>query len=80
LKLFNNEISLSFLMYNFNLILFLSLFNSNLCTAKYERLGMDWSLKDFPLMTKDGMDDFVEFVKKIGVNNVRWSGLTKKID
>jgi pyruvate formate lyase activating enzyme len=53
---------------------------NNLCTAKYERLDMDWPLKDIPLMTKDEMDDFVEFAKKIGVKNAQWSGLTKKED
>ncbi len=51
---------------------------NNLCTAKYERLDMDWPLKDFQLMTKDEMDDFVELAKKIGVKNAQWSGLTKK--
>jgi len=51
---------------------------NNLCTAKYERLDMDWPLKDFPLMTKNEMDDFVELAKKIGVKNAQWSGLTKK--
>ncbi|MBA7676695.1 4-hydroxyphenylacetate decarboxylase activating enzyme [subsurface metagenome] len=51
---------------------------NNLCTAKYERLDMDWPLKDFSLMTKDEMNDFVELAKKIGVKNAQWSGLTKK--
>ena len=51
---------------------------NNLCTAKYERLDMDWPLKDFSLMTKDEMDDFVELAKKIGVKIAQWSGLTKK--
>ncbi|MBA7511188.1 4-hydroxyphenylacetate decarboxylase activating enzyme [subsurface metagenome] len=51
---------------------------NNLCTAKYERLDMDWALKDFSLMTKDEMNDFVELAKKIGVKNAQWSGLTKK--
>jgi len=51
---------------------------NNLCTAKYERLDMDWPLKDIPLLTKDEMDVFVELAKKIGVKNAQWSGLTKK--
>lgn len=51
---------------------------NNLCTAKYERLDMDWPLKDFSLMTKGEMDDFVELAKKVGVKNAQWSGLTKK--
>ena len=53
---------------------------NNLCTAKYERLDMDWPLKDFSLMTKGEMDDFVELAKKVGVKNAQWSGLTKKED
>jgi len=53
-------------------------FNS-LCTAKYERLDLDWILKDEPLMTKEEMEHFFEFAKSTGVNNVKWSGLTKKI-
>lgn len=51
---------------------------NNLCTAKYDRLDMDWPLKDIPLMTKGEMDDFVQLAKKIGVKNAQWSGLTKK--
>ena len=53
---------------------------NNLCTAKYERLDMDWPLKDFSLMTKDEMDDFIKLAKKTGVKNAQWSGLTKKED
>ena len=51
---------------------------NNLCTAKYKRLGTDWFLKDFPLIAAEKMDDFIEVGKKLGVKNVRWSGLTKK--
>ncbi|MHA1461055.1 MAG: hypothetical protein ACTSO8_06195, partial [Promethearchaeota archaeon] len=50
---------------------------NNLCTAKYERLDMNWALKDFPLISIDEMDYFVEIGKKLGVKNVRWSGLTR---
>ncbi len=50
---------------------------NNLCAAKYERLDMEWSLKDFPLITAEEMDNFVKIGNSIGVKNVRWSGLTK---
>jgi pyruvate formate lyase activating enzyme len=51
---------------------------NNLCKAKYERLDMDWSLKDFSLITTEKMDEFVQIGKSLGVMNVQWSGLTKK--
>jgi pyruvate formate lyase activating enzyme len=51
---------------------------NNLCTAKYERLDMDWYLKDLPLISSDEMDKFTDIGKKVGVSNVKWSGLTKK--
>ena len=53
---------------------------NNLCTAKYERLDIEWSLKDFPLISSDEMDEYIEIGKKIGVKNVKWSGLTRKQD
>ncbi len=52
---------------------------NNLCTAKYERLDIDWILKDESLMTNEEMEHFFEIAKSTGVNNVKWSGLTKKI-
>jgi len=51
---------------------------NNLCTAKYERLDIEWPLKDLLLISSDEMDKFIEIGKKLGVKNVRWSGLTKK--
>ena len=53
---------------------------NNLCTAKYERLDLDWALKDFSLISTDEMDKFLEIGKKLGVKNVQWSGLTRKQD
>lgn len=53
---------------------------NNLCTAKYERLDVEWRLKDFPLISSDEMDKFIEVGKKLGVKNVQWSGLTRKQD
>ncbi|MHA1489907.1 MAG: glycyl-radical enzyme activating protein [Promethearchaeota archaeon] len=51
---------------------------NNLCAAKYERLGLDWILKDEPLMTKEEMEHLFEIAKTTGAKNVFWSGLTKK--
>ncbi|MHA1471993.1 MAG: glycyl-radical enzyme activating protein [Promethearchaeota archaeon] len=53
---------------------------NNLCTAKYKRLDLEWSLKDFPLISTDKMNDFIEIAKTTDVKNVQWSGLTKKED
>jgi pyruvate formate lyase activating enzyme len=51
---------------------------NNLCTGKYERLDLEWPLKDIPLMTKNEIENLFIVAKKTGVKNVRWSGLTKK--
>ncbi len=51
---------------------------NNLCSAKYERLDMVWYLKDFPLISTNKMNEFIEIGKGTGVTNVKWSGLTKK--
>ena len=51
---------------------------NNLCTAKYERLDLEWPLKDEPLMRKEEMEHFYELAKESGVKNVRWSGMTKR--
>ena len=51
---------------------------NNLCSAKYERLGLDWILKDEPLLTQEKMENLHEIAKSTGVQNVQWSGLTKR--
>ncbi|MHA1437317.1 MAG: glycyl-radical enzyme activating protein [Promethearchaeota archaeon] len=51
---------------------------NNLCTAKYERLDLNWVLKDEPLMKKEEMEYFYEIAKSTGVKNVQWSGMTKR--
>ena len=53
---------------------------NNLCASKYQRLDMEWPLKDFPLMKKDEITFFYEVAKSTGVKNVQWSGLTKKTE
>ncbi|MFX1479701.1 MAG: glycyl-radical enzyme activating protein [Promethearchaeota archaeon] len=50
---------------------------NNLCISKYERLGLDWALKDEPLMSKDQIEKLYETAKQTGVRNVQWSGLTR---
>jgi len=51
---------------------------NNLCTSKYERLGLDWCLKEESLMTKEEMEDLYEIAINTGVKNVKWTGLTRK--
>lgn len=53
---------------------------NNLCATKYERLGIDWLLKDDPLMTIDHIEDLYRVAKNTGIKNVQWSGLTRKIN
>ncbi len=52
---------------------------NNLCTAKYERLDIEWPLMNEPLMTKKEMERFHEIAKETGVKNPHWSGLTRSI-
>jgi pyruvate formate lyase activating enzyme len=51
---------------------------NNLCSAKYERLGLNWVLKDEPLLTQERMEELHEIATLTGVKNVQWSGLTKR--
>jgi pyruvate formate lyase activating enzyme len=51
---------------------------NNLCVSKYQRLDMDWPLKDAPLMKENEIQFFFDVAMKTGVKNVKWSGLTKK--
>jgi pyruvate formate lyase activating enzyme len=51
---------------------------NNLCTAKYERLNLEWPLKDEPLILKTQMEYFLEIAKSTGVTNPKWSGLVKQ--
>ncbi len=50
---------------------------NKLCEIKYSRLGMSWSLRDEPLMTKEEMEHFLEVAKITGAKNVKWSGFTR---
>ena len=51
---------------------------NNLCISKYERLDMNWALKDEPLLTEEEIEYFYKIAVDMGVKNVRWSGLTKR--
>jgi pyruvate formate lyase activating enzyme len=51
---------------------------NNLAKAKYERMDWEWVCKDMELLTKEQMDHFLEIAKSTGVENVQWSGLTKR--
>jgi pyruvate formate lyase activating enzyme len=51
---------------------------NNLCATKYERLDMNWPLKDLPLMKEEEIKYFYNIAQKSGAKNVHWSGLTKK--
>ena len=53
---------------------------NNLCVSKYERLNMDWSLKDVLLMKKEEMEHFLNIAESTGVKNPRWSGLIRSIE
>jgi pyruvate formate lyase activating enzyme len=53
---------------------------NNLCTSKYERLGIEWPLKNLPLMKTGEIIKLFNLAKSTGARNVHWSGLTKKED
>ncbi|GAH04123.1 unnamed protein product, partial [marine sediment metagenome] len=53
---------------------------NNLCVSKYERLNIDWSLKDVLLMKKEEMEHFLNIAESTGVKNPHWSGLIRSIE
>ncbi|MBY8990815.1 MAG: glycyl-radical enzyme activating protein [Candidatus Lokiarchaeota archaeon] len=53
---------------------------NRLCSEKYSRLDMDWSLKKEPLMGKDEMEHFLKIAQSTGVKNPHWSGLTRSTE
>jgi len=50
---------------------------SNLCTSKYEVLGMDFGPVGRPLMTVECMDHLADVARKAGVVETHWSGPTR---
>jgi len=53
---------------------------NNLCISKYERLDMEWQLKNEPLMKEEEMEHFLKIAESTGVKAPYWSGLTKRIE
>ncbi|MHA1727348.1 MAG: glycyl-radical enzyme activating protein [Promethearchaeota archaeon] len=51
---------------------------NNLCADKYQRLDLNWALEGIPLMEKGEIEKLYDIAIETGVNNVRWSGLTRK--
>jgi pyruvate formate lyase activating enzyme len=50
---------------------------NNLCTAQYERLAMDFPLKEAELVRKGEMEAFRKAAEQEGAPNVHWSGATR---
>ena len=46
--------------------------------AKYDRMDMAWEFKNEQLFTKEEMEQFYNIALEMGVNNVQWSGMTRK--
>ena len=53
---------------------------NRLCSEKYSRLDLDWSLKNEPLMGKNEMEHFLKIAQSTGVKNLHWSGLTRSTE
>jgi len=49
----------------------------NLYALKYERLDIDWPLKDKGLMTKEEVENLFEIARSTGVKNVQWSIISR---
>ena len=49
---------------------------SNLCTSKYERLGMEFKHRADPLVTQERMEELKRLAEEQGVRNVVIQGLT----
>lgn len=52
---------------------------NNLAKAKYARMDMKWICEDLELLYPEEMEEFFAIAQSTGVNNVKWSGLTKII-
>ena len=50
---------------------------SNMCTAKYERLDMEFSLRDEALLSSERMESLRALVESKGLPNATWSGPTR---
>jgi pyruvate formate lyase activating enzyme len=52
---------------------------NNLAKSKYDRMDLEWPMKEISLFTDKEMNHFLELAKSTGVRNVFWSGLTRQI-
>ena len=50
---------------------------NNLCAAQYERLGMEFALKEAELMRREEMEALKDAAEAEGAPNVHWSGATR---
>lgn len=48
------------------------------CLAKYQRLGLTWSMEEVKQMTEEGMQHLADVAKSEGLHFVHWSGMTVK--
>lgn len=52
---------------------------NNLASAKYDRMNLSWDFSEDKLFTKEEMEYYYDIAISIGVHNVKWSGLTRKV-
>ncbi|UYP44108.1 Choline trimethylamine-lyase activating enzyme [Candidatus Lokiarchaeum ossiferum] len=52
---------------------------NNLAAAKYARMNLPWDFTQDKLFTQDEMEYYYDIAISIGVHNVKWSGLTRKV-
>lgn len=50
---------------------------NNSCNHKYKKLGLNWELKDFPLISKEKMESLLTIAKESGAKEVISSGIMK---
>jgi pyruvate formate lyase activating enzyme len=50
---------------------------NNLCAAQYERLGMDFPLREADLVRREEMEALKKTAEDAGAPNVHWSGATR---
>jgi len=51
---------------------------NNLAKDKYNRMDLPYPCENLELITSEEMDKFLQIAKETGVENVRWTGLTRK--
>ena len=51
---------------------------NNTCEAKYERLDMEWRLREQELVTLSHMEHLAEVARAQGLRQVAWSGATRR--